>query len=133
VLAVGAIVRRQDSVLLVQRGAPPSLGEWAIPGGRVRLGESLAHAAEREIFEETGLTIEAGEVVYTFEYIEKRAGQVAFHYVVLDLAARYVSGELQAGDDAAAAAWVPLANLDHLPVNRTTRIALAKLYPGEVK
>jgi ADP-ribose pyrophosphatase len=132
VLAVGAIVRHGDAVLLVKRGAAPSLGEWAIPGGRVHLGESLAQAAEREILEETGVIIEAGEVVYTFEYIDEKAGHVAFHYVVLDLTARYVSGEPRAGDDAAAAAWVRFAELDRLPVNRTTRSALAKLFPGEM-
>ena len=47
--AVGAVVFKGDAVLLVQRGNPPSRGMWAIPGGRVHLGETLQAAAEREI------------------------------------------------------------------------------------
>jgi 8-oxo-dGTP diphosphatase len=53
--AVGAVVFKGDAVLLVQRANPPSRGMWAIPGGRVRLGETLQAAAEREILEETGV------------------------------------------------------------------------------
>ena len=56
-VAVGAIVVRDDQVLLVRRGQPPSEGLWAIPGGRMELGETLQEAAEREIKEETGLTV----------------------------------------------------------------------------
>jgi len=132
VLAVGAVVRRADAVLLVKRGRPPSQGEWAIPGGRVQLGEPLARAAEREVREETGVVIEAGEVAYTFEHIEEHDGRIAYHYVVLDLFGLYVSGEPRAADDASDAAWVPLAELAHWPINRTTRDCLARLYPGEV-
>ncbi|MBW2439133.1 MAG: NUDIX domain-containing protein, partial [Deltaproteobacteria bacterium] len=58
-VAVGAIVFENDRVLLVRRGQPPSQDLWAIPGGRVKLGETLQEAAEREILEETGITIRA--------------------------------------------------------------------------
>ena len=67
-VAVGAIVINDGRVLLVKRSQPPSKGLWAIPGGRVELGETLKQAAEREIIEETGLTIRAGDPVYTFSY-----------------------------------------------------------------
>lgn len=130
VLGVGAVVRRGDAVLLVKRGKAPYRGEWAIPGGRVHVGESLKQAAEREILEETGVFIEAGEVVYTFEYIERQGSEVAHHFVVLDLAGRYLSGEPKAGDDAQEAAWILLSELERLPVNATTREALTKLFGG---
>jgi len=46
-VAVGAVVVRDGAVLLVRRGKPPSEGVWAIPGGRIRLGETLAEARVR--------------------------------------------------------------------------------------
>jgi len=129
VVGVGAVVFHAGAVLLVRRGRPPYAGEWAIPGGRVRLGESLQAAAEREIAEETGVVIRAGEVpVFTFEHIERdAAGAVRFHYVVLDLPAEYLGGTPRAGDDAAEARWVAPGELGQLPVNTTTRRCLAEL------
>ena len=69
VVGVGAIVVHDGAVLLVKRGKPPHKGEWAIPGGRLQWGESLQQGAEREILEETGSTIKAGELLYHFEHI----------------------------------------------------------------
>ncbi len=109
-VAVGAVVFKDGKVLLVRRGKAPSEGEWAIPGGSVRLGESLQAAAEREILEETGIVIRAKEPIYVFETIEKDdAGQIRFHYVVIDLMAEYLSGEPIAADDASDARWVSLS------------------------
>ncbi len=134
VVAVGAIVRRGDEVLLVLRGNPPNENQWAIPGGRLQLGETLQQGAEREILEETGIHIKAGEVVFTFEHIEQdRDGEVLFHYVVLDMAADYLSGELRAGDDAREARWIPLRHLEQWPVNSTTWQALRQLFPNMVR
>jgi 8-oxo-dGTP diphosphatase len=120
-VAVGAIVFRGGRVLLVKRGHPPSQGLWAIPGGRVELGETLQAAAEREISEETGLTIRAGDPAYTFDAIVRDdAGRVRFHYVIVDLLADYLGGELRPGDDAREARWVAPQDLVELPVNQTT-------------
>ncbi len=127
ILGVGAVVRRDGAVLLVRRGREPYRGEWAIPGGRVNWGESLATAAERELLEETGVSIRAGAPAYCFEVID-----ADHHYVVVDLSAEYLAGEPRAGDDADAAAWVPLTELEHRPVNATTRACLAALFPDEV-
>ena len=56
-VAVGAVVVKEGKILLVKRKKPPSKGQWAIPGGSVKLGETLKEATEREIREETGLRI----------------------------------------------------------------------------
>lgn len=128
VLGTGAIVRRGDAVLLVRRAHPPYAGEWAIPGGKVRLGETLQAAAEREVFEETGVRIRAGATAYTFEYIEREREEVRYHYVVIDLFGTWLAGEPRAGDDAAEAAWLPLAELERFPVNAETRRALAHVF-----
>jgi len=131
-VGVGAIVVCAGRVLLVLRGRPPNAGQWAIPGGRQRLGETLQQAAEREIGEETGIVIRAREPIYTFEHIERdEAGDVRYHYVVVDLAADYVSGEPRAGDDAQAARWVAWEEMGSLPLNDATRNALVRLFPHQ--
>ncbi len=120
-VAVGAIVLRNGCILLVKRGQPPSQDLWAIPGGRVELGETLQAAAEREINEETGLIIRAGNPAYTFDTIVRDdAGRVRFHYVIVDLLADYLSGEPRPGDDAREARWVAPQDLAELPVNQST-------------
>ncbi|MBL7181327.1 MAG: NUDIX domain-containing protein, partial [Desulfobacterales bacterium] len=70
-VAVGAIVFKDNKVLLVLRANPPAEACWAIPGGRVELGETLRKAAEREIKEETGISIRVREPVFTFEVIDR--------------------------------------------------------------
>ncbi|OEU65356.1 MAG: NUDIX hydrolase [Desulfobacterales bacterium PC51MH44] len=120
-VAVGAVVFKNSCVLLVRRGQPPSEDLWAIPGGSVEIGETLQGAAEREILEETGITVRAGEPVYTFDVIDRdSAGKIRFHYVIVDLAADYVTGEPKAGDDAAEARWVTAQEIDELQVSPPT-------------
>ena len=121
VVAVGAIVFRDNRVLLVRRGQPPSQDLWAIPGGRVEIGETLQEAAEREILEETGISIRALEPVYTFDYIERDGSAFPrFHYVIIDLTADYISGKIRAGDDAAEARWVAADELAGMKVRSKT-------------
>ena len=75
-----------SEVLLVQRGKPPAKGMWAIPGGSVELGETLKEAAEREIIEETGFRIKAGEPVFSFEVIRRDDnGRIKFYYYIVNL------------------------------------------------
>ena len=127
--AVGAVVFKDDAVLLVQRSNAPAMGMWAIPGGSVRLGESLQAAAEREVFEETGVVIRATRPVFVFDIIRHDgSGRVKYHYVIVDLAAKYVSGEPTAGDDAADARWISEIELGHLRINPTTRQLLLDQY-----
>jgi len=130
-VAVGALVVHQNKVLLILRGKAPAKGIWAVPGGSVNIGETLQAAAEREVLEETGLQINAGEVIYSFEKIQHdKAGQVKYHYVILDLEAKPLDPVqiLTPADDAIEAGWFTLADLDrlNLPVSETTRTLLQK-------
>ena len=129
-VAVGAIVFKEDKVLLVLRGKPPAENLWSIPGGSVKLGETLQEATEREIKEETGLTIRAGEPVFTFDLVERDdKGHIRFHYVIVDLAADYVSGELQPGDDAIDVRWVSSKDVkNNLKVSLATRKLLKQRF-----
>jgi ADP-ribose pyrophosphatase len=114
-VAVGAVVIHQQQVLLVLRGQPPSQDMWAIPGGSVELGETLQQAAEREIREETGLLVRAGEPVYIFDTVQRGDdGRVRFHYVIVDVLAEPIdpAQPLQSADDARDARWFSLAEVN---------------------
>ncbi len=133
-LAVGGVVIHQNRVLLALRGKPPAQGEWAVPGGSVHLGETLQAAVERELLEETGLHVQAGEVIYTFEKIERDSqGRVRFHYVILDLLCRPLDPEtpLRPADDVLDARWFSRRQLAHIPVTETTRTLLEKVLPND--
>ena len=120
-VGVGAVVLRNGSVLLVRRGGEPAKGLWAIPGGGLRLGETLREGAEREILEETGITIRAGDPVFTCDMLQRDAeGRVRFQYVIVDLAAEYLDGEIRAADDALEARWISPAELRGLAATKTT-------------
>nr|VFK15217.1 MAG: ADP-ribose pyrophosphatase YjhB, NUDIX family [Candidatus Kentron sp. LFY] len=121
IAAVGAVVFKDRSVLLIRRGQPPNQGLWAIPGGCVRLGETLKEAAEREIREETGIRIRARRPIYIFDTVDRdKEGKIRYHYVIVDLLADYLDGRPMAGDDALEARWVTSEELDSLPVSKAT-------------
>ncbi|HOJ50943.1 MAG TPA: NUDIX hydrolase [Syntrophales bacterium] len=127
-VGVGAVVIKDGAILLVRRAAPPGEHLWAIPGGLLKLGETLKEGAEREIKEETGITIIAGKPVFVFDFLEKDAqGQIIFHYVIIDLEGEYVTGTIQAADDAADCRWIRPEECEHLPLTRSTRKLLKEI------
>ena len=120
-VGVGAVVIKDGKVLLVKRGIPPNKGLWAIPGGSLKLGETLQMGAEREILEETGITIRTGAPFYSFDFIQRDgSGRVHFHYVIVDMMGDYIKGEIKAADDAHDARWVPPEELGELEVSQNT-------------
>ena len=128
-VAVGAVVFKEECVLLVRRGQPPAEDLWAIPGGSVEIGETLQEAVEREILEETGIQIRALKPIYTFDVIDRdAAGKVRFHYVIVDLAADYIRGEPVPGDDALDARWVSAGEISGLEVSTATLKLLKTRY-----
>ena len=127
-VAIGGVVFKEGGVLLVRRAKPPAFGEWAIPGGSVELGETLKQAVEREILEETGITVRAAEICHTFEALKRDDdGRVRFHYVIIDLRAEYLSGEPIPASDVTEAAWLTSEDLAERPVNASTLELLGKL------
>jgi mutator protein MutT len=102
-----AVLNDAGELLLVRRGAGASAGKWAVPGGKVELGETLVEAARREVLEETGLDVEIGRPVWVGESIGP-GEPPAWHFTLVDFVGRMVGGRLRAGDDAAEARWVDL-------------------------
>ena len=124
-VGVGAITVKDEKVLLVKRGVEPSKGLWAIPGGTLKLGETLQKCAAREILEETGIKIKVGECIYVFDFIKRDSKKkIKFHFVIVDFAADYISGEPQGADDALEARWLSRSELRDLPVAENTLAAL---------
>lgn len=105
-------------VLLVRRRRDPGRGLWAVPGGKVEMGETVAGTARREVLEETGLEVEVGEVVWVGESIGP-GDPPAWHYVLIDFLGTVVGGRLHPGDDAAEAAWFTLEEARALPLTPT--------------
>jgi len=100
-------------VLLVRRGLPPFEGRWALPGGFVRMEETLDDAARRELREETGLKDVYLEQLYTFGDVRRdprgRVVSVAY-YALVNLA----DHSAQAATDASDAAWFAASGLPRL-------------------
>jgi 8-oxo-dGTP diphosphatase len=127
IVTVGGIVFNGDKVLLAQRGKEPNKGRWTIPGGAIELGETARQAVEREVREECGVAVRALDVVEVLDIIQRDdAGALHFHYVVLDFVCEYASGELIAGDDAAAVRWIHPEEFDACNVPHRARDVIAK-------
>lgn len=123
-VGLGAIVWKGGRVLMVQRGNPPRAGLWSLPGGAQHLGETVADGIRREIREEAGIEIELlGLVEVIDSVLTDPDGRIRYHYTIIDYAARWLSGEAVAGDDAAAVAWVDPADLSRLELwDETLRV-----------
>lgn len=107
-LAIFTIRNSKLCVLLIERGAHPEKGKWALPGGFVNTDESLDAAAARELKEETQLTIADGYLeqlkTYGNPFRDKRGFIVSVSYVALVPKVE----RPQAGDDAAKAHFFPV-------------------------
>lgn len=136
-LAVDCVVFGLDDgdlkVLLIQRDLEPFRGRWALPGGFVRVEETLEDAARRELAEETGLDRVWLEQLYTFGDLDRdpreRVVSVAYYALV-----KLADHRVQAATDARDAAWFSVAELPTLAFDheRVVEVALQRL-KGKVR
>ncbi len=112
-LAASVAVFRDGAVLLAERGNGPMQGYWSLPGGHVEGGETTQVAAERELFEETGVRAEVVGLVDLNEVISRDdQGQLKTHYVIAVYCGYWAAGEPIAGDDCRQARFVQIADLN---------------------
>lgn len=115
-------------VLLIRRGIPPFANRWALPGGFVRLDETLEDAARRELEEETGLSKVFLEQLFTFDAIDRdpreRVVTVAYYALV-----KLSDHKVRAATDAADAAWFAISDLPELAFDHAQifEVALERL------
>jgi len=120
-VGVGAIIIKNDSVVLVKRGHPPLAGEWSIPGGVLEVGETLREAAVRETLEETGLAVETADLLGVFDRVLRDADErTIYHYVLIDFLCKLISGEPAPAGDAVEAQWFTRDEAEALPLAKDT-------------
>jgi ADP-ribose pyrophosphatase YjhB (NUDIX family) len=110
IVGVGGVIVHEGRVLLVCRGREPLKGQWTLPGGVLEVGESLAEGVIREVKEETGLQVEAIELVELLDRIHREEDRVRYHYVIADYLCRVTGGDLEAASDVDAVRWVERAD-----------------------
>lgn len=88
-ISAGAILLREGKILLVHHLQEGKFDFWVPPGGRLEGQESIPQCVEREVFEETGLHVEAGRVLYIQEFL-----QPDYHFVKFFLLCRDRGGNI---------------------------------------
>jgi len=113
------------SILLIKRKYAPFKGSWAIPGGFVKDEESLEQAVQRELNEETGITINYLEQLYTFGAPNRdpRKRTISVSFFALVKASQFA--KLQASTDAEEAQWFNIGHLPALAFDHNAMIDLA--------
>jgi 8-oxo-dGTP diphosphatase len=113
----------QMYVLLIQRGNDPYKGYWAFPGGFLNMDETVAHCAERELEEETGIVLTGMQLAGVYSDVERdpRGRVITAAYTAMT-----TMPEATAADDAAAAKWWPLNALPKLAFDHETILRDAK-------
>lgn len=118
-------------ILLVERGIEPYKGSWALPGGFMKIDETVEDCAKRELSEETGVTDVYLEQFHTFSAVyrdpRERVVTVAFFALV-----RKSDFQLLAGDDAARASWFEVDELPPLAFDHDEIIKMAREHIKEV-
>ncbi len=127
-VGVGAIVFREDEVLLVKRGRQPGINKWSVPGGLVEVGEPLKRAIEREVLEETGIKVKAQDIIAVFDRIILDShGNVEYHYVLIDFICEPLSHNNPiCGDDSTASKYVKISSLSSLELTEGTYEVIKK-------
>ena len=129
VCAVGALIYRGRQILLVRRGKAPSLGKWSVPGGRLRLGETLEAAVIREAREETCLTVRPLRIGKVVEHLLRDAqGRLEYHYVIVDYVCQVIDGSPRPASDASEVRFVEISELSRWDMTEGTAQVIREVF-----
>jgi len=112
-VTVDAIIEENHKILLVQRGKPPFVDSWALPGGHIELGEIVEDAVTREIKEETNLDVKIEKL---FNVYSKPDRDPRGHYITIVYVCSMNNKKQQVlgGDDAKKAKFFDLQEIPKL-------------------
>jgi ADP-ribose pyrophosphatase YjhB (NUDIX family) len=116
-VGVGVLVMEAGKLLLVKRVMAPEIGKWSIPAGYLDAGEDPRETAVKEVFEETNLRVEIGDLVDV--YFNRDAVTMGGASIFILYQATLLGGELRAGDDASAAKFFGPDELPELAFTST--------------
>jgi ADP-ribose pyrophosphatase YjhB (NUDIX family) len=117
------VVSNEGSILLIRR---TDNGNWAVPGGAIDLGESVAQAAVRETLEESGIECEITGIVGIYSdprhlILYTSNGEVRQEFSIV-LTARAVSGQPTPSTESSEVRWVPVSEVSGYTMDRSMRI-----------
>ena len=134
ICAVGALIYRGSRILLVRRGKAPSLGKWSVPGGRLRLGETLEAAVARETREETCLVVRPLKIGKVVEHLLRdERGDIEYHYVIVDYVCRIIDGSPQPASDVSEVRFVEISELSQWDMTEGTAQVIQEVFERTIR
>ena len=129
--SVNVVVDDAGAILMIRRTAN---GNWALPGGAIDLGESVAQAAVRETLEETGIRCEITGVVGIYSdprhvIFSTSNGEVRQEFSIV-LTARATGGEPTRSEESSEVRWVPRKDLSGYSMDRSMRLRIGHYLEG---
>ncbi len=125
---VAVQIKKDDTYLLIKRAADPDKGVWSVPGGLIEVGERAVEAAEREVREETGLSVELFKRLGVYDKIElDSSGKVLYHFIIMHFQAQPLGGDLTPMDDALDVVWVRKEQINEYQLTHSLQMFLKRI------
>ena len=123
--SVNVVVDDAGAILMIRR---TDNGNWALPGGAIDLGESVAQAAVRETLEETGIRCEITGVVGIYSdprhmILYTSNGEVRQEFSIV-LTARALSGRPTPSSESSEVGWIPMPEVSRYAMDRSMLIRI---------
>ncbi|MFC0525499.1 NUDIX domain-containing protein [Pontibacillus salicampi] len=122
------ILNHNGKMLMLQK---PRRGWYVAPGGKMELGEHVKQAAQREFFEETGLTLQEPELRGVFTFVIKHEDEVVQEWMMFTFYCEQYTGQLLEQSPEGALEWVDMADVLHKPMAEGDRYYMQHISSSE--